>query len=278
MQTKTCGVCLSWSTRFLLWSLIPFLGALLFQFVVTPNSNIFYPSDLSISYPLTTETVPTWALFPPLVILLVVVLPLSFPHNFIRNSLLATCSTVFAFSINFFFTGFFKVLVGRLRPDFLARCVLVDGECMGDAAVIREGRLSFFSGHAAFSFHFAMFFISIVHFSATSRQRNKSRPVAPPVLLACAGFFSLASFVAISRVVDYRHHPSDVVVGSFVGIITGLYGYFLFSRHESDVDCQCRDLPHYKTHLMVPKSTSPSPNNQGTSNELGLTSRVAQMV
>ena len=41
--------------------------------------------------------------------------------------------------------------VGRLRPDFLARCAfsVLKQACTGDAELIREGRLSFPSGHSA---------------------------------------------------------------------------------------------------------------------------------
>lgn len=37
-----------------------------------------------------------------------------------------------------------------------------------------------------------------------------------------------ASFVSISRIVDYRHHWDDVLVGSLIGGLAANIGYFYF--------------------------------------------------
>lgn len=37
----------------------------------------------------------------------------------------------------------------------------------------------------------------------------------------------LATIVAISRVVDYRHDFADVNAGAFIGILSGTFAYFL---------------------------------------------------
>jgi diacylglycerol diphosphate phosphatase/phosphatidate phosphatase len=48
-------------------------------------------------------------------------------------------------------TNFAKVMGGRLRPDFLDRCQFdaSAGSCTGRESLVREGRLSFPSGHSS---------------------------------------------------------------------------------------------------------------------------------
>ena len=38
----------------------------------------------------------------------------------------------------------------------------------------------------------------------------------------------IASLVSISRIVDYRHHWDDVLVGSLIGCASAATGYFYF--------------------------------------------------
>lgn len=37
-----------------------------------------------------------------------------------------------------------------------------------------------------------------------------------------------AALVSISRIVDYRHHWDDVLVGSLIGCLSAAVGYFYF--------------------------------------------------
>ena len=116
-----------------------------------------------------------------------------------------------------------KLYIGRLRPDFLARCLPVNGVCTGDRATIREGRKSFPSGHSALSFA-GLGYVSCAIYAALAAT-------ATPRLgrlwkLAVASLpWMLALHIALSRIEDYWHHWQDVLVGSCIGHATALLGF-----------------------------------------------------
>ncbi|KAL8283812.1 hypothetical protein RQP46_005244 [Phenoliferia psychrophenolica] len=91
---------------------------------------------------------------------------------------------------------FVKNRVGRLRPDFIARCMWdpVEEVCRGGFATVKDGRRSFPSGHSATAFQ---------------------------------GLFVLALFVA-GKNEDHRHHVEDVLAGSTIGILSALVGYSMY--------------------------------------------------
>ncbi len=102
-------------------------------------------------------------------------------------------------------TGIFneitKLGVQRHRPYF---------ETLNTSAKedVLEHKLSFFSGHSSHTF--AM---------ATYLERVAWHHISPlPLRLAFSlTSYGLASWVAITRVSDHKHHLSDVIVGSLVG-------------------------------------------------------------
>jgi len=114
-------------------------------------------------------------------------------------------------------TEFLKNRVGRLRPDFLARCKW-DKElkaCTGSLSSIQGGRKSFPSGHSSTAFAGMTFFaLYLVSQSARYTSSKLSR-----LFIITLPFF-YATWVAISRVEDYRHHMEDVVVGGVIGFIS----------------------------------------------------------
>ena len=145
-----------------------------------------------------------------------------------------------------------KFKVGRLRPYFLTICepdlsdvkckdengfyifVTPDNyNCTGDAEEVREARKSFLSGHASLSFYTATFLV--VYIQARLRRmgsdnfgdsKNKSvrmfemmfsgLKILRPFLQF--GVFSLAGYITLTRISDYKHHPGDVLTGMAVGI------------------------------------------------------------
>ena len=52
----------------------------------------------------------------------------------------------------------------------------------------------------------------------------------------------LATFTAVSRIMDYKHHPTDVLAGTVIGILSQLanfwvnQGIFVETKKESDED------------------------------------------
>jgi membrane-associated phospholipid phosphatase len=148
-------------------------------------------------------------------------------------------------------TEFLKNRVGRLRPDFLARCRWHAGlqACTGSAHEILDGRRSFPSGHSSGIFA-SMTFLSLFFASKTAAWCfGKS---CPPSSLRASKLarFSLtllplfcATWVAITRVEDYRHHKEDVIIGGLIGIISSTVCYLIFWPS-----------PFNTEHLGVPRS------------------------
>ncbi|GMS85850.1 hypothetical protein PENTCL1PPCAC_8025, partial [Pristionchus entomophagus] len=125
-----------------------------------------------------------------------------------------------------------KYSIGRQRPHFMDVCrpskgytectvdlFITDFECTGeDANRIRESMLSFYSGHSAFAFY-------VASFTALYLQGRLIRPLLSRLLLPTIqiALVAGASFVAYSRVSDYKHHWSDVLVGVVMGSAVGIF-------------------------------------------------------
>ena len=136
-----------------------------------------------------------------------------------------------------------KSQVGRLRPDFLARCVPVNGLCTGVPSVIEEGRRSFPSGHSALSFS-GLFFLSLC--VAARLVQAPAHAGALWKLCLAALPWLLALHVALSRVADYWHHWEDVLVGSLLGHVAAYTAFRL--RFMSPL---AGLVPHYQQLAMT---------------------------
>jgi diacylglycerol diphosphate phosphatase/phosphatidate phosphatase len=156
------------------------------------------------------------------------------------------CLTAVAFSLasilTYFFTAILKYSTGRLRPDFLDRCkpeTIEDGivtSCGGNAADIVIGRLSFPSGHTAQTFAGQVF---LMLFLAAHLNIKKNR--GNTLVLCTLSLPLIASLlVNITRICDYRHHWSDVVVGAMIGSLFAVLGYHM---HFSNVTHKYSTVP-----------------------------------
>uniref|UniRef100_A0A915JGS0 Phosphatidic acid phosphatase type 2/haloperoxidase domain-containing protein n=1 Tax=Romanomermis culicivorax TaxID=13658 RepID=A0A915JGS0_ROMCU len=132
-----------------------------------------------------------------------------------------------------------KYSVGRLRPHFISICkpsfnisicvnhtYIEEPHCMGDPRRVREGRLSFPSGHSSFAFYtmmFAIFYIQAQLLWPTVRLLLK--PLVQFTLLC------LALATALSRISNYKHHWSDVLAGSILGISCATVMVRVFSQN-----------------------------------------------
>eukprot|EP00659_Diplonema_papillatum_P011457 gene11457-17624_t len=138
-----------------------------------------------------------------------------------------------------------KNSAGRLRPDFLDRLrleldlpdpgstmsALADLTCNTSNPSIIEGRRSFPSGHSSLTFAGW----TALGLFAAARLRVKYRRGLPVCVLVAllAGFGALPTFVALSRVHDYRHHYDDIFAGACIGIFCGLVCFNLHHSHQS---------------------------------------------
>lgn len=198
----------------------------------------FSPEDVTISHPHRSSQISSFlnfniALFAPLLLLIVVGCLKRSTFEIHHGTLALFAGRGLARLV----TEYLKHKVGRLRPDFLARCKWDKATrlCTGEASAILDGRKSFPSGHSSTAFA-GMIFLSLWVAGQTAAL---CPAVTPPVkvkwlssrmaafLLTLIPIF-WATHVAVTRVEDYRHHKEDVVIGSLIGIVSALICYLLF--------------------------------------------------
>lgn len=136
------------------------------------------------------------------------------------------------FLTNFIFTSAivenFKNVVGRLRPDFIARCIPIEGICTGNIGRIKEGRKSFPSGHTATStsgFLFLIIFLNTYYLRGPVEGESK---VNIYKLLLNLMLLIVPLSVGYSRFYDNRHFPSDILSGGLIALTSTLLLYKLF--------------------------------------------------
>ena len=190
--------------------------------------------DPDISYPHTTgpqQQIPAWLLWRlavPLPLLLLVPLALFPPRNVPSLRLLAELWLGLLTSVGgaLFLVCLVKNRVGRLRPDFLARCLPdANGVCTGDAKTILEGRKSFPSGHSALSFS-GLFYVSLCAYMRLAPIPTPRLGRVWKVVLPALPWL-VATHVALSRIQDYWHHWQDILVGTLLGHICAFASYRL---------------------------------------------------
>lgn len=227
------------------------------EFVIEPNHRGFFCDDETIRYPFKENTITSVMLgfivaLPSLMCL--VVGEYLRQHNKVQlaktrrvfsydikcwhiNCLQQIIYFAFGLLLTFDATEVGKYTVGRLRPHFMAVCQpqLMDGSTCYDAvnkhryvenyfclatgfatSDVRQIRLSFPSGHSSLAFY-AMIYVSLYLQKRMSwRKSNLTKPCLQFVLIM------LAWFTALSRIMDYWHHWSDVLAGSIIGAMGAL--------------------------------------------------------
>ncbi|KAG8835999.1 hypothetical protein FRB91_009258 [Serendipita sp. 411] len=132
---------------------------------------------------------------------------------------------------------FLKNLVGRLRPDFLDRCKWDGAQCTGKLELVLDGHRSFPSGHSSAAWA-GMTFLFLYFADKTNCFRRKqlfaARSWRGSVLLRVSLTISplfISTWVAITRLEDYRHHKEDIIVGSIIGFLSA---YLMFRVYFPD--------------------------------------------
>lgn len=131
-------------------------------------------------------------------------------------------------------TQFAKITVGRPRPDLIARCIPKPGSVdppyglstaaictQTDRFMMTDGWRSFPSGHSSMSFAGLGF---LAFYLAGKLHLFDQRGCAPKAWAALTPL-SAAALVAISRTMDYRHHATDVLTGSLLGLVAAYFSY-----------------------------------------------------
>lgn len=108
-----------------------------------------------------------------------------------------------------------KNIVGRPRPDFLARCMPDrSGGCTGDKKEILKGRQSFPSGHTSSTFCSITFLAWFCHMIGMNQTVH--------AMMSCS-LVLLGAAVGLSRILDHKHFISDVLGGAVFGIGIALF-------------------------------------------------------
>lgn len=150
-------------------------------------------------------------------------------------------------AVNIFMFNIFKLTLGSLRPNFIDVChPIIDAvswnncheqsgnyyffggnyTCINedeDAPKIVDAKLSFYSGHSSLSFFFAIFIILYTHMRISSRWYF----AFPLFIIFYTTNIVIAGIVAVSRITDHKHHEIDVIVGSLLGILIGIFTVYL---------------------------------------------------
>ncbi|KAL8662779.1 MAG: hypothetical protein Q9168_008201 [Polycauliona sp. 1 TL-2023] len=135
----------------------------------------------------------------------------------------------------FVITGALKNATGKPRPDLIQRCQPLagsaDGEPFGlsdysictqeNKKLLKDGFRSFPSGHSSSAFA-GLFYLSIYLAAKMHVLDNKGEVWKTfIVMIPTLG----AALIAVSRIMDARHHPFDVISGSMLGVLVAWGAY-----------------------------------------------------
>jgi len=130
-------------------------------------------------------------------------------------------------------TNIMKITVGRPRPDLFGRCQLpsdltsnplhglTSWRVCTRTDLLKDGFRSFPSGHSSFAW--AGMWYLILFGAAKMRISNRKGYTWKSWLLVAP--LCCAILIAISRLMDYRHNPTDVIAGGILGVLVAWYGY-----------------------------------------------------
>lgn len=238
-----------------------------------PFQRGIFCNDESIKYPYKEDTIPYALLggiiIPFCIIVMVIGETLSVYFNvlhsssFVNNHYVATLykaigAFLFGASASQSLTDIAKYSIGRFRPHFLDVCKpdwskinCSDGYienfiCQGSEDKVREGRLSFYSGHSSFSMY-CMLFLAL--YLQARMKGDWARLLRPTMQF---GLIALSIYVGLSRVSDYKHHWSDVLVGliqgAAVAILVVLYVSNFFKERHSQKEKEDSNTTLHETN------------------------------
>ncbi|CAG59782.1 uncharacterized protein GVI51_H00957 [Nakaseomyces glabratus] len=143
---------------------------------------------------------------------------------------------IFAWFSCSLFTNFIKNWIGRLRPDFLARCqprsdlptdryYTIDEVCTTENYdVLLDGFRTTPSGHSSESFAG----LGYLYYWLCGQLLTEKKYVGLWRKTLALVPLLIASLIALSRTQDYRHHFIDVIIGSILGMV---FAHFTYRRY-----------------------------------------------
>lgn len=233
------------------WAVVACL-LLYFYFVAEPSKPFVRPfrlSDPSIQYPFaTTERVTDNQLyFLSCIIPSIVIVGWALVQyrrrkstkfqstQFLNTSLLGLWLSV---SFTGVVTDILKAWIARHRPDFLARCGPIKGtptdQLVGieycsmplGSMYLLDGMKSTPSGHSSLAFA-GLFYLNLWAYNQVRKSHLGYQ--------LCSGLPTLlAVYIALSRTQDYRHHFTDVILGSAIGLVVSSTSFFRRQREKTE--------------------------------------------
>ncbi|XP_053195201.1 phosphatidic acid phosphatase type 2D [Scomber japonicus] len=220
---------------------------------VTPYRRGFFCGDSSITYPyIEREAIPDSLLIAGGIAITGLTIALGECYRvrfrsvhsraFVRNRYVSCLykelgSFLFGCCVGQSLTNMAKLSVGRLRPNFLSVCNITyeSINCTPGSYVsqvncrqpnqkmVEEGRKSFFSGHASFAMYTMLYLAFYLQARLSWRGARLLRPLIQFLLVM------IAIYTGLSRISDYRHHPTDVLTGFIQGGLTAYWVAFYIS-------------------------------------------------
>ncbi|XP_026475112.1 putative phosphatidate phosphatase [Ctenocephalides felis] len=160
-------------------------------------------------------------------------------------------------------TDIAKYSIGRLRPHFFDVCrpdvdctqpsnfnrYIENFECLAtNKRLIKEMRLSFPSGHSSFSAYTMLYCVMYLQARMSRRGAYLVRNFLQFLLLM------MFWYTALSRISDYKHHWSDVLAGSLLGmtvaIVTRLWIFNITNNGLLDTELYGSCTPNEKSPLI----------------------------
>lgn len=209
-------------------------GALIWLFQPTFERRISQDQMVHFSYPVLPNTVS--AIYLPVLSLAFPILVILFFFFWEKNieQLHHEClGLFFAVILTWLVTNVLKNAVGRPRPNFGLQCFPngvfkydLNGNvaCSVPRSDISSSCQSFPSGHASYTFAG----MSYLCFVLSRKTLLFSHPARPFKLVFVLLPLAIATFVAVSRVTDYKHHWEDVVAGSLLGVVFAVLSFMQF--------------------------------------------------
>ncbi|XP_068606279.1 phosphatidic acid phosphatase type 2D [Brachionichthys hirsutus] len=244
---------------------------------VTPYGRGFFCGDASITYPyVEREAIPDSLLIAGGIAITGITIALGecyrvrfrgvYSRAFVRNLYVSRLykelgSFLFGCCVGMSLTNMAKLSVGRLRPNFLHICNITYtsinctpgnyvplGVCkQTNEKMEEEGRKSFFSGHASFAMYSMLYLAFYLQARLTWRGARLFRPLIQFLLVM------IAIYTGLTRISEYRHHPSDVLTGFIQGGLTAYWVAFYISSMFKP--CSRPDLSPASMSLESPLSS-----------------------
>ncbi|XP_029356761.1 phospholipid phosphatase 2b [Echeneis naucrates] len=263
--------------------LVAALPFIIMTVVFKPYERGIYCDDESIMYPLKPDTITHGMLAAVTISCTVVIIScgeayLVYSKRIYSNSdfnqyvaaLYKVVGTfLFGASVSQSLTDLAKYTIGRPRPNFMAVCApkICKGymqviNCTGEQQHVTESRLSFYSGHSSFGMYCMLFLALYVQARLVAKWARLLRPTIQFFLVA------FAVYVGYTRVSDYKHHWSDVLVGLLQGALVAVLNVYFVSDFFKKRPLRCTkkdsvesEEPERKPSLQITDSEHTNHNN-----------------